>query len=409
MPPPSPPSRDFLCDPVAVAKALIRVPSVTPDQGPGLDVLQPMLEALGFACRRLPFGEGAERTDNLYAVRGEGAPSLCFAGHMDVVPPGDAAAWRAPPFAGEVVDGELVGRGAADMKGGIACFVAAVARQDAAASAAGAGQGQGRLSLLITGDEEGRALHGTRPAVEALVAEGERWDACLVGEPASAERLGDAIKVGRRGSVNMEVVVHGRQGHVAYPALADNPIHRLAAFLAEAASTPLDEGSERFQPSSLQVSWLEADNIAWNVVPPSARAVLNIRFNDLHDSASLEARLQAMLARHAPEAELVSHRSGESFLSEPASFAALVSAAVEERLSAAPALSTGGGISDARFFHPHAQVAELGLVGRTMHRLNEAVPLADLEALAEVYRAVLAKFFSAGAHGADEASGARSA
>jgi succinyl-diaminopimelate desuccinylase len=369
----------MLADPLPLAQALIRCRSVTPADDGALDVLRGALEPLGFACQRLDFGT----TPNLYARRGSAGPHLMFAGHTDVVPPG-AATWTADPFGAEVRDGVLYGRGATDMKGGIAAWVAAMAdvlarRPDL----------PGSLSLLITGDEEGPALDGTVKVLEWLAARGEIPDGCVVGEPTSKATLGDTIKVGRRGSLNAAITVHGTQGHSAYPQRADNPVHRLVRALHALTAEKLDEGSAFFEPSTLQVTSFDVGNPATNVIPGEARARLNIRFNDRHSSAALTAHLRGVLEREAPRYELAVECSGESFLTQPGPFVDALVRAVQATTGQAPALDTGGGTSDARFIARHCPVAELGAVGATMHQADERTPVAELRALATLYAAVI--------------------
>jgi succinyl-diaminopimelate desuccinylase len=375
-------------DPVELAQALIRRPSVTPADAGAMDVLQEALEGLGFACRRMRFGQ----IENLYARRGTAAPNLCFAGHTDVVPPGDEGAWRHGPFEGRVVDGVLYGRGAADMKGGIAAFVGA------ASAVLAAGEPRGSLSLLITGDEEGVAVDGTRKVVEALIAEGERIDHCVVGEPSSAERLGDMVKIGRRGSLNAVVTVEGRQGHVAYPQRAANPVRPLVELLARLQDRRLDEGYPEFQPSNLEITSVDVGNPATNVIPARASARLNIRFNPAHSSTTLTEWLEA--ERAAAQARFDGCRigievqvSGEAFLTEPGPFVEAVQTACEETVGRSPELSTTGGTSDARFICRMCPVVELGLVGRSMHAVDEHAPAADIQALAGLYRRLIEVYF----------------
>ncbi len=371
-------------DTLALAQALIRRASVTPEDGGAQDVLAEHIEALGFAVTRLPFGS----VRNLFARIGSTPPHLCFAGHTDVVPPGDAAAWSEGPFAGTVREGVLYGRGACDMKGAIAAFAAAAARHLAH------GRPRGSISLLITGDEEGAATDGTVRVLDWMAAQGHMPDFCLVGEPTNPCHVGEVVKIGRRGSLNARITVRGRQGHVAYPDRADNPVHRLIAALGELMASPLDQGSEWFEPSSLQVTSIDVGNPASNVIPAEARAALNIRFNDRHSSASLIAGLRQVLARHAPDAELAPAVSGESFLTDAGKQVAMLSAAVERVTGIAPRLDTGGGTSDARFIARHCPVAEFGLVGATMHQTDERVPVADLAVLTDIYEAVIAAFLS---------------
>jgi succinyl-diaminopimelate desuccinylase len=375
-------------DPIELAQALIRRPSVTPKDAGAMDVVEKALASLGFACRRMKFGE----IENLYARRGVTAPNLCFAGHTDVVPAGDEAAWTHGPFEARIEDGVLFGRGAADMKGAVAAFIAAVSQVLAA------GEPPGSLSFLITGDEEGEAIDGTRRVVEALKKEGERVDACVVGEPSSAKMLGDMVKVGRRGSLNAWITVEGRQGHAAYPDRAANPIPPLVALLSRLEAHQLDDGFPGFQPSNLEITTVDVGNPATNVIPAKASARLNIRFNPVHSSASLSAWLEverAAVAKTFPggsvDMKIVS--SGEAFITEPGPFVALVSQAVEAACGQAPELSTTGGASDARFIRALCPVVELGLVGASMHGVDEHAPAADIVALTALYRSLIERYF----------------
>lgn len=384
-------------DPVELTRDLIRIPSVTPADEGAMDVLERTLTALGFTCRRLAFGDpggvGANaRIENLYARRGTASPNLCFAGHTDVVPTGSSEAWSSAPFGAEVKDGVLYGRGAVDMKGGIAAWVAAVSKVLAD------GDVPGSLSFLITGDEEGPALHGTKKVVEALMAEGEVIDACVVGEPSSQQRLGDMIKIGRRGSLNTWFIVHGKQGHVAYPDRAANPVPVLARLAATLAAHRLDEGYEAFQPSNLELTTLDVGNTATNLIPAEARGRLNIRFNPSHTGESLMAWLNAEAGKAQAESGLrieVEHmHSGDAFLTQAGVFVEAVQDAVETELGVRPEASTTGGTSDARFIRAMCPVLELGLVGQTMHQVDERVPTAELEALAGTYERVIRTFFA---------------
>ena len=376
-------------DPLALAQALIRARSVTPEDDGAQAVLAGVLERLGFRVERLRFGA----IENLYARLGDGDPHLCFAGHTDVVPAGDG--WRCDPFGAEVVDGVLYGRGACDMKGAIAAFVAAVAawlETGRLATGAAAGGGGGSISLLITGDEEGDAVDGTVRVLEWMRERGEVPDFCLVGEPTNPRLLGEVIKIGRRGSLSARITVHGVQGHVAYPQRADNPCHRLVAALAELTARPIDAGTEHFEATSLQVTSIDVGNAAGNVVPAQASARLNIRFNDRHSGASLEAWLREVVGRHAPRHEMAVTVSGESFLTRPGPAVAKLAAAVEAATGVVPRLDTGGGTSDARFITRLCPVAEFGLVGRTMHQVDECVPVAELRQLSAAYGAVIGAF-----------------
>ena len=364
-------------DPVALTQALIRCPSVTPADAGALDVVAQAASALGFDVHRLDF----DGTPNVFARRGSAGPHLCFAGHTDVVPPG-AADWSADPFGGDVRDGRVFGRGACDMKGAVAAFLAAIPAEP----------GAGSISLLITGDEEGPATGGTVRVLDWMAAHGHIPDFCLVGEPTNPGRLGEVIKIGRRGSLNARIVVQGVQGHVAYPARADNPVHRLTRLLAELLAEPLDSGTDWFEPSSLQITSVDVGNTATNVVPAEAAARLNIRFNDRHTGASLEAWLREVLARHASRATLDVSVSGEAFLTQPGPETDRLASAVASVTGLQPRLDTGGGTSDARFIARFCPVAEFGLVGATMHMADEHVPVADLLALTGIYRAVLQAF-----------------
>jgi succinyl-diaminopimelate desuccinylase len=366
-------------DPIALTKALIACESVTPAAPPVFDALETMLTPLGFAVDRFVAGEAPDGpVENLLAVRGRGGRHFAFAGHLDVVPPGEG--WSVGPFEGEERGGLLYGRGAVDMKGAVAAFVAAAARVPAEA---------GTVSLIITGDEEGPAIFGTRALIERMAARGIRPDLCLVGEPTSVDRLGDTIKIGRRGSVNIWITVPGKQGHVAYPHLADNPIPKLVAILAEIEALTLDAGTEWFQPSNIEVTDIAVGNPAHNVIPGRAEARLSIRFNDTHRGADLAARIEAIAKAHAPEAKVEALISGEAFLTEPGALSDIVSDAIEARAGLRPALSTSGGTSDARFLSRLCPVVEFGLLNATMHKLDEAVAVADLRVLADIYADIL--------------------
>ena len=363
-------------DPVELAQQLIRFASVTPGDAGAQDALAGALVSLGFTVTRLAFGT----TPNLFARIGTGAPHVCFAGHTDVVPPGPG--WRHDPFGGVIEDGVLYGRGACDMKGAVACFVAAAARH------LSAGPLRGSISLLITGDEEGPATDGTVRVLEWMAAHGQIPDCCVVGEPTNPKKIGDMVKVGRRGSLNAHITVPGVQGHVAYPHRAENPVHGLVAALAELASATLDGGTARFEPSCLQVTSVDVGNPAHNVIPAKASARLNIRFNDLHTGASLSDWVREIIGRHAPRARLDIAISGEAFRA-PETFAQRVAASVARVTGRMPALDTGGGTSDARFIARYAPVAEFGLVGATMHQADECVAVADLALLTDIYAELL--------------------
>jgi succinyl-diaminopimelate desuccinylase len=397
--PPTPP----LPDAAELLAALVRAPSVTPDVAAALDVLEAALRPAGFEVHRPVFSApGTPDVENLFAAVGSGQPHLALAGHVDVVPPGPAEAWRHDPFGGVVEDGVLHGRGAVDMKGGVAAMAAAalgfVARH-------GPDFG-GRLSLLITGDEEGPAVNGTAKLLEWAQARGERFDAALVGEPTSSKALGDQIKVGRRGSFSATLTVEGRQGHAAYPHLADNPVRGLVTLLEALLAEPLDKGSDAFEPSTLEIVSVDVGNPAWNVIPGRATARLNSRYNDLWTGPRLRAELERRLAAAAEDRRLrpgagtpIRWRLAEEpspsevFLTSDEKLIAAVSDAVEQVTGRRPALSTGGGTSDARFIKAYCPVIELGLVGTTMHQVDERVPLAEVEELMRIYEAFLDIWF----------------
>ena len=380
--------------PVELARELIRCPSVTPADAGALDVLERALARSGFQCRRLTFSEdGTPPIDNLFARIGLGAPHLCFAGHTDVVPPGDEGSWKYPPFGAVVEDGVLFGRGASDMKGAIAAFAAA-----AVDFARAKGDDiPGSISLLITGDEEGPAINGTRKVLDWMAANGEQPDHALVGEPTNAMRLGEAIKIGRRGSLNGRLVVSGVQGHVAHPHLAKNPLKGLVAVLARLYDQPLDFGSAYFSPSNFEVTSIDVGNPTVNLIPAQAEARLNIRYNDKHSPSSLEAFLREQVAlglsgsnlNFSLEFEPPSH----NFLTEPGPLDAILSEAVREITGLTPSLDTGGGTSDARYIKDYCPVIEFGLLTETTHKADENVALADLEQLTAIYRRFIELYF----------------
>ena len=378
-------------DPIALAQSLIRCPSVTPADAGAIGVLADALEGLGFTCHRLSSNErGGPAIANLYARLGDAAPNFSFAGHTDVVPVGDAAAWDGDPFSGLIKDGQLHGRGAADMKGAIAAMVAGIA-----GFLANSGKPAGSISLMITGDEEGPSLNGTRSILEWMQANGETVDACLLGEPTNPDRLGTTIKVGRRGSMTGRLSVRGTQGHVAYPHLADNPLPRLVKLLTALGALKLDSGTAHFDPSNLEIVSIDVGNTASNVIPAKGGAVFNIRFNDTYSSASLEALIRKTLDDAGGGYDLTFEITGESFLTPPGALAEIVRDAVHAATRLTPAYSTTGGTSDARFIHHHCPVVEFGLVGETMHKVDENVAVADVLALTEIYRGVLERFFAA--------------
>ncbi len=378
-------------DVVELARELLRCPSITPEAAGSFELLEERLKPLGFDTHRLTFSEpGTAPVENLHARIGDRPPVLAFCGHVDVVPPGDPGRWRHPPFAAAIEDGVLYGRGACDMKGAIAAFLAAtgdfLARH---------GRNRGSIVLLLTADEEGPAVNGTRKLLAWLEERGDRLDAALVGEPTCEARLGDTIKIGRRGSLTGFLRVQGRGGHVAYPRRADNAAHRLLRLLAPLLERPLDAGTEYFEPSSLQIVRIHADAGATNVVPAEAEAVFNVRFNDLHTPGGLRRLLRQRLERGDGEFLLDTSCQAEPFLTPPGPLSDKLADAIRTVLGRSPELSTGGGTSDARFLRNHCPVVEFGLVNATIHQIDERVPLSDLHALREVYLAFLERFFEA--------------
>ncbi|ACP23865.1 succinyl-diaminopimelate desuccinylase [Sinorhizobium fredii NGR234] len=391
----------FPTDPISNLAALIRCPSVTPAEGGALTALEAMLAPLGFSVDRVVAKEaGTPDIENLYARLGAEGPHLMFAGHTDVVPVGDEAAWSHPPFSAAIARGEMYGRGAVDMKGGIACFVAAVARHIEKH-----GRPKGSISFLITGDEEGPAINGTVKLLEWAAQKGERWDACLVGEPTNPESLGDMIKIGRRGSLSGRITVHGVQGHAAYPHLADNPVRGILQLTQALMDSAFDAGTDTFQPSNLEVTTIDVGNAAVNVIPARASAAFNIRFNDHWTAESLKAEIVARLDRAAKDETLRpgrqpvkydivwNERPSHVFLTRNNALIDSLSGAVEAVTGRQPKLSTTGGTSDARFIKDYCPVVEFGLVGQTMHMVDERVAIADLETLTGIYEAFVARWF----------------
>jgi succinyl-diaminopimelate desuccinylase len=381
-------------DPVAIARDLICCRSVTPEEGGALAYLQALLAKAGFTVHRMTFAEpGTAPVENLFARIGDKKPNLVFAGHTDVVPPGDEAAWHHPPFAGEVTGDRLYGRGAVDMKGAIASFVAAALDHLAAH---GGNPKTGSLSLLITGDEEGVAVNGTIKLLQWAAERGEKFDHCILGEPSNIEALGDTIKAGRRGSLSGTLIVNGRQGHVAYPARADNPIRGLMTLIA-ALQAPLDEGSAHFDPSHLEFTSVDVGNETVNLIPGEARARFNIRYNDHHSQTALktliEHRAQAATAGRVHYSFEWQPSNADVFITKPGPFTDLAAAAIAEVTGGKPRLSTTGGTSDARFIKDYCPVLEFGLVGQTMHQADECAPVADLVALTAIYRRIIEKYF----------------
>jgi succinyl-diaminopimelate desuccinylase len=381
-------------EPVAIARELLRCPSVTPQEGGALAFLERTLKAAGFATHRMTFSEpGTPDVENFYARIGSEAPHLVFAGHTDVVPPGDPAVWTHPPFAGEIEGGVLYGRGAVDMKGGIAACVAATLDHLADRG----GKPKGSISFLITGDEESVAVNGTVKLLDWVAKRGEIFDNCILAEPSNRARLGDTIKIGRRGSLNGTLTVHGKQGHVAYPERADNPVTGLVKLVSALKAQPLDQGSTLFDASNLEFTSIDVGNQTVNLIPHEARARFNIRFNDLHNQESLkilvERRALAAAEGRIRFSFVWEPSNADVFVVEPGPFTDLVSDAVATVTGRKPTLSTTGGTSDARFIKNFCPVVEFGLVGQTMHAVDERVPVADLTALTAIYRAILARYF----------------
>ncbi len=385
-------------DALSIARDLIRCPSVTPADAGALGVLETILKAAGFEVHRVTFSEpGTADIDNLYARIGASAPHITFAGHTDVVPPGDETAWSHGAFSGEVRGGFLYGRGAVDMKGGIACSVAAVLEHLASHGGKPRDDGKGSISFLITGDEEDVSVNGTIKLLQWAAARGEKFDHCVLGEPSNLDVLGDCIKVGRRGSQSGTLYVDGVQGHVAYPHRAANPVPDISRLIVALSDEPLDNGSAQFQASNLEFTSVDVGNAASNVIPGQARAKFNIRFNDNHTQETLRSLLEERLAKAAGNrirARIVWEPSNSNvFVTKPGPFTDLAVAAIEEVTGRKPELSTSGGTSDARFIASYCPVIEFGLVGQTMHQIDERTPVSDLEKLAKIYRGVLARYF----------------
>jgi len=384
-----------MTDALSIARDLLRCPSVTPADAGALGVLEKLLGGAGFDVHRVTFSEPGEADiDNLYARIGTGAPHITFAGHTDVVPPGDDAAWSHGAFAGDVKDGILYGRGAVDMKGGIACSVAAALEY----LAANGGKPKGSISFLITGDEEDVAVNGTIKLLKWAAERGETFNHCVLGEPSNVNEIGDCIKTGRRGSQSGTLVVTGVQGHVAYPHRAANPIPDIATLITALSSDPLDQGTDHFQPSNLEFTSVDVGNKASNVIPAQARARFNIRYNDCHTQASLRALIEQRVVAASGnriKAHIVWEPSNaDVFLTKPGAFTDLVVAAIEDVTGRRPDLNTGGGTSDARFITHYCPVLEFGLVGQTMHQIDERTPVSDLDKLTRIYRGVLDRYFA---------------
>ena len=388
-----------MTDAVSITRDLVRCPSVTPADAGALGVLENILKAAGFEVHRVTFSEpGTADIDNLYARIGDQAPHITFAGHTDVVPPGDESAWTHGPFSGEVKDGFLYGRGAVDMKGGIACSVAAVLDYLKDNGGRPREDGRGSISFLITGDEEDVSINGTVKLLKWAAERGEKFDHCVLGEPSNVEVLGDTIKVGRRGSQSGTLYVEGVQGHVAYPHRASNPVPDISRLIVALSDEPLDHGSAQFQASNLEFTSVDVGNAASNVIPGQARAKFNIRYNDNHTQESLRDLVEERLAKacgNRIRARIVWEPSNSNvFVTKPGPFTDLAVAAIEAVTGRKPELSTSGGTSDARFISSYCPVIEFGLVGQTMHQIDERTPIADLEKLTQVYRGVLDRYFA---------------
>ena len=387
-----------MTDALTIARDLIRCPSVTPEDAGALGVLETALNAAGFTCHRVTFSEdGIADVDNLYARIGSEGPHLTFAGHTDVVPPGDESAWSVGAFSGEVKDGFLHGRGAVDMKGGIACSVAAVLEHLAANGGKARNDGKGSISFLITGDEEDVSINGTIKLLKWAAERGEKFDHCVLGEPSNQQEMGDCIKVGRRGSQSGTLYVDGLQGHVAYPQRASNPVPDISRLIVAISDEPLDHGSAQFQRSNLEFVSVDVGNGAFNVIPGQARATFNIRYNDLHTQASLRELVETRLAKatgNRIKARIVWEPSNSNvFVTKPGAFTDLAVSAIEEITGRKPDLSTTGGTSDARFIASYCPVIEFGLLGQTMHQVDERASVRDIETLTKVYRGILDRYF----------------
>ncbi|MEE2693943.1 MAG: succinyl-diaminopimelate desuccinylase [Pseudomonadota bacterium] len=383
-------------DSVEITSALMRCPSITPVDAGALGVLEGYLKKLGFSCTVLRFsGNGSDEVTNLYARLGTDSPNFCYAGHTDVVPVGDPKSWQYPPFDAVMENGVLHGRGAVDMKGAIGAFVSAVERYLRMLKSEGT-KNSGSISLLITGDEEGAGINGTRKVLEWLKEKGEVLDHCLVGEPTNPDRVGEMLKIGRRGSLNAFIKLIGKQGHVAYPEKALNPVSRLANLLQEITNHKFDEGTPRFEPSNLEVTSVDVGNLATNVIPGEVTIRLNIRFNDNHTGSQLGSWLREVCQKHAGNHKLSVDISGEAFVTVEDGYTKLVRDSVKEVTGGSPVLSTSGGTSDARFIKDVCPVVEFGLISRTMHRTDECISIRELERLSDVYTAILRNYFSAG-------------
>ena len=377
-------------NPIELSQRLIRCPSVTPDEGGALDELQNVLEELGFRCQRLLFSEsGTPDVDNLYARLGDRGPNFCFAGHSDVVPPGDRDEWGEDPFSGVVIDGKLFGRGSADMKSAIASFISAVQRYKSNVGE----EIPGSISLLITGDEEGPAINGTIKVLDWMSKNNELIDACIVGEPTNPDHLGQMIKIGRRGSFTGWLTVKGVQGHTAYPHLAENPLSKLVKMLEPLAEEQLDQGTEYFPPTTVAISSIDTGNSATNVIPQKVTASFNIRFNDSRTAEDIEEWLRGHFDSVGGSYQLETACSSNAFITEPGALSEDLISAIKDVVGSSPEMSTTGGTSDARFIRKYCPVVEFGIVGKTMHKINEHVEIKDVELLTDIYTELLDRFF----------------
>lgn len=378
-----------MIDPVELSQKLIRCQSVTPEDGGALDLVEKSLTSIGFTCHRLPFSEkGTEKVDNLYARYGTKKPNLCFAGHTDVVPVGDVAGWEGDPFGGEIKNGNLIGRGAVDMKPAIAAWIAAVDKFIKKNK-----KFEGSLSFLITGDEEDVAINGTKKVLSWMEEQGEEIDACVVGEPTNPEKLGEMVKIGRRGTMGFVLTVNGIQGHVAYPDLADNPVKKLIDILHRLTHNKLDHGTEFFPPSNLEVTSVDVGNKASNIIPAKATAKFNVRFNDNYDVRSIVSWVKAYCGEVTSQYILTHEKGSDSFLTQPGFLSKAVTEAVKKITGISPELSTTGGTSDARFIKDVCPVVEFGLINKTAHKVNEQIAVEDINKLSEIYGEIIELYF----------------
>ena len=378
-------------DPLKLSSDLIKIKSVTPDAGEAIDLIITNLEPMGFKCKKLIFGEGEEKVENLYAKIGSKSPNLCFAGHVDVVPAGDEKEWSFNPFSGQVLDEMILGRGAVDMKSSIASFISAISLY--LSENKNFQKDFGSLSLLITADEEGKAVNGTKKVVEWLIKEKEKIEACVVGEPTNPEELGDMIKIGRRGSYSGDLTIYGTQGHVAYPHLADNPINSLSKMLEPIFKINLDEGNKDFEPSTAMITSIDVGNESYNIIPNKISVKFNIRFNNMHSSSSLSKMLNNHFKSTGLKYHFESFSNAEPFITNPGHLIVSLEKAIKKVTNKDPVKSTNGGTSDARFIKNICPVVEFGLVGKLMHKVDEKVPVEEILKLKMIYHDFLKIFF----------------